>query len=220
MVARAQPRDGNGRWCSSGAVKKIGKKHSALSTAGRWLRRASPSWSGGSNGEVKASGHARSVPAMEGHGFQHASPSSSDGSNGDVKLAMAAPTGGPSSCSRGRPELSSTWPKMTTRERGRSRFQPWRAPRCTLRRDTGRSRFCSRSLPFLSWIRCSLASREMDTSVSLKLGILGILGKWIRVSEFVILILWFSHIGKFRSRLKNERNSWRCSSVKYCDSEI
>ena len=42
---------------------------------------------------------------MEGHGFQRASPSSSDGSDGDVKLATAAPTGGPSSRSRGRPEL-------------------------------------------------------------------------------------------------------------------
>ena len=38
---------------------------------------------------------------MEGHGFRRAPTSSSDGSDGDVKSAMADPTGGPSSRTRG-----------------------------------------------------------------------------------------------------------------------
>ena len=75
------------------------------STAGRRLHRASPSWGGGYNSEASASGHACSVPPMEGHGFRRATPSSSDGSDGDMKPATAAPTGSPSSRSRGCPEV-------------------------------------------------------------------------------------------------------------------
>jgi len=59
-------------------VKTTRQKRSAESTAGRGLRRASPSWGGGSDGEVKVSRQKSSLPATAAPTAGPSSPTSSE----------------------------------------------------------------------------------------------------------------------------------------------